>query len=80
MQERERERAEQIQQDICTIKSLTSLLCNHFECRRFDDITKDWYSLQYHFKDYQELAYTLNKELSEVEEKIKILVDELYKN
>ena len=77
--ERERERAEEIQNEIYTLKSLMSILCDHFECKRFDDLTADYYSLQYHFKEYTELAYTLLRKLGDTEEQIKILVTELYK-
>lgn len=59
---------------------LTSILCDHFECKRFkNDLTADWYSLQYHFKEYTELTYTLLRKLDGVEEQVRILVNNLYK-
>lgn len=77
---RERERAESLRYEICVIKNLMSLLCDHFETKRYEkDVHMDWYSLQYKFTEYMELSYVILKKLNDTEESIKDLIDELYK-
>ena len=77
--ERERERAEKIQCEIYTIRNLVNLLCDHFECKRYNNQIEDWYSLQHNFDEYRELIYTILKKLIDNEKDIKELVESLYK-
>ena len=37
----QRERAEKIQCEIYTIRNLVNLLCNHFECKRYNNQIED---------------------------------------
>ena len=62
--ERERERAEKIQCEIYTIRNLVNLLCDHFECKRYNNQIEDWYSLQHNFDEYRRTYLYNTKEIN----------------
>lgn len=77
--EREREQKRFNVKYIYIIRNLVNLLCDHFECKRYNNQIKDWYSLQHNFEEYRELAYTILHKLIDNEKEIKELVESLYK-
>ena len=76
---RERERVESLDYELHVLNSLMSLLCDHFEAKRFKEMSADWYSLQYKFQEYTDLSYTILKKLQDLESKTTELVKDLCK-
>lgn len=51
--------------DLITELNVTSSLCTllneHFDCKRFEDKTMDWYQLQRYTREYSDLLWTIQK-------------------
>lgn len=48
--------------EITLVKSMLTLLSEHFNCQRFkDDKIMDWFSIQRYFYEYNDLLYIIEK-------------------
>jgi len=62
------------------IKSLGYILCNHFECERFNNDTAcDLYSVTYMFSEYKNLLYIMLNEIEDVRKNLNKVMEEIYK-
>lgn len=68
---------ENIISKIIRAKNLTSLLTEHFNCTRDENMTLDWYSVTRLFEEYTELSYVVESVLKETEKSLKEVTKEI---
>lgn len=57
---------DKLNEEISYLDSLLTIVSEHFDCRRYKDITNDWYSVTRYFNEYNNLLSLAYKHLKEI--------------
>lgn len=69
---------ESINYELALTKSLSTLMFEHFDYDRSDNLALDYYSLTRYFQEYNDLLAVINKKLEETQGNLVEIINECY--